>query len=170
MNTFTKVRHGLRWWTAMLDQGGTGCFGNQIIDIRRLGPCALSSPAVLLAAIIVSTPSKAQEVWPTSSAWTSVTPGKVGMDLTRTATALKYGSDRGGSGILVRAGQRVGTWGSQTTNYILRSSTKSFGSVLLGLALKDVKLGLDTAVHRYSPNSACRRAQLRRRLGCPRSL
>src|SRR3954463_16440652 len=41
---------------------------------------AVSSPAVLLAAIIVSTPSKAQEVWPTSSAWTSVTPGKVGMD------------------------------------------------------------------------------------------
>jgi CubicO group peptidase (beta-lactamase class C family) len=73
------------------------------------------------------------------------------MDPTRTATALKYGSDRGGSGILVRAGQRVGTWGSQTTNHVQRSSTKSFGSVLLGLALKDVKLGLDTAVQPILP-------------------
>src|SRR3954466_12993241 len=31
---------------------------------------------------------------------------EVGMDPTWTAAALKYGSDRGGSGILVRAGQR----------------------------------------------------------------
>ena len=57
----------------------------------------------------------------------------------------------GGSGILVRAGQRVGTWESQTTNYILRSSTKSFGAVLLGLALKDGKVGLDTVVQPMLP-------------------
>ena len=126
-------------------------FANGIIGICCLGPWRYSSPAVLLAAIIVSTPSQGQEIWPTSSAWTSVTPGKAGMDPTRTAAALKYGRDRGGSGILVRAGQRVGTWGSQTTNYILRSSTKSFGAVLLGLALKDGKLGLDTAVQPILP-------------------
>ena len=74
----------------------------------------------------------------------------------------------GGSGILVRAGQRVGTWESQTTNYILRSSTKSFGAVLLGLALKDGKVGLDTVVQPMLPKLRCAsKARLRRRLGCP---
>jgi len=41
---------------------------------------------------------------------------------------------------------RVGAWGGQATKYDLKSTTKSFGSVLLGLAIKDGMVGLATPV------------------------
>ena len=63
------------------------------------------------------------------------------MDSARTADAINYGKNRGGSGILVRAGKRVGYWGSQTAKYDLKSSTKSIGSIILGLAIKDDACG-----------------------------
>src|SRR3954447_12197179 len=68
-------------WVVLVDSdarpGRNGLFRQCNYRHTPLGSLrAISSAAVLLAAIIVSTPSKAQEVWPTSSAWTSVTPGR----------------------------------------------------------------------------------------------
>ena len=85
------------------------------------------------------------EVWP-NPAWTTTSPANVGMDPTRTAEALSYGSSRGGSGIVVRRGRRVGFWGDQATRYDVKSTTKSFGSVILSLAIKDGLVRLDTLV------------------------
>ena len=65
------------------------------------------------------------------------------MDPTRTATALSYGSRRAGSGILIRDGKRFGHWGSQSAIYALRSTTKSIGSILIGIAIKEKRIILD---------------------------
>ena len=112
---------------------------------------ALFSAAVILTASAAGAPGRAQEIWPAAGCWASAAPETVGMDPARTAAALTYDRDRGGSGILIRGGKRVGSWGSQTAKYILRSTTKSFGAVLLGLALKDAKLDLDELVQPTLP-------------------
>ena len=119
---------------------------------RDAGPLhILLVAAVILTAGVVGAPGRAQEIWPTPGGWASAPPEAVGMDPARTAAAIAYGRDRGGSGILVRAGQRVGGWGDPAARYILRSTTKSFGAVLLGLAFQDGRLGLDTPVQTWLP-------------------
>jgi CubicO group peptidase (beta-lactamase class C family) len=86
----------------------------------------------------------AVEYWPSSTAWAKPTPAQAGMDPTRLADAIKCGKDRGGSGLVVRGGRAIGQWGDQTVKYDLKSSTKSFGSIVLGLAIKDQLVDLDT--------------------------
>ena len=104
-----------------------------------------------LAALWPATPPPSDtELWPSPS-WTVAAPAEVDMDPARLAKALSYGSSRGGSGIIVRHGRRVGYWGGQATRYDLRSSTKSFGSVMLGLALKDGLVSLDSPVQPMLP-------------------
>ena len=66
------------------------------------------------------------------------------MDADKLAEAIAYGRDRGGSGLVVRGGRVVGQWGNQRQQYDLKSTTKSFGSVLLGLAIKDKHATLET--------------------------
>ena len=68
------------------------------------------------------------------------------MDAAALSTALAYGRERGGSGLVARGGRLIGRWGSQTTKYDLKSTTKSFGSILLGVALRDRRVALDTKV------------------------
>src|SRR5215218_7116599 len=92
-------------------------------------------------ALAGAAPARAQEAWPGAS-WTSATPASVGMDPAKTRDAIAYGAARGGSGILIRSGKRVGYWGSQTAKYNVKSSTKSVGSIILGLAIKDNLVGL----------------------------
>jgi CubicO group peptidase (beta-lactamase class C family) len=95
-------------------------------------------------------PPPQAEVWP-GPAWAAASPESVGMDPVRTADAIRYGSSRGGSGIVVRAGRRVGSWGDQAAKHDLKSTTKSFGSILLGLALGDGLVTLDTEVRPILP-------------------
>ena len=90
------------------------------------------------------------EVWPGAS-WIAASPELVGMDPARTADAISYASSRAGSGILVRAGKRVAAWGDQAAKYDLKSTTKSFGSILLGLAINDELVTLDTRVRPILP-------------------
>ena len=95
-------------------------------------------------------PTPQAEVWP-GPAWAAVSPEAAGMDPTRTADAIRYGASRGGSGILVRGGRRVGSWGDQAAKYDLKSTTKSFGSILLGLAIRDGLVTIDTKVRPILP-------------------
>jgi CubicO group peptidase (beta-lactamase class C family) len=78
--------------------------------------------------------------------WETVSPSWVSMDPGRTAAALKWGRDRGGSGIIVRWGRRVGYWGDQRAKYDLKSTTKSFGSIITALAFKDNRIERDSRV------------------------
>jgi CubicO group peptidase (beta-lactamase class C family) len=68
------------------------------------------------------------------------------MDRKKLELAIAYGRERGGSGLVIRGGRVIGQWGNQATKYALKSTTKSFGSVLLGVALRDQRLTLDTPI------------------------
>ena len=76
------------------------------------------------------------EIWP-GSIWSTVPAATVSMDPGRTQDALDYGRQRGGSGIITRWARRVAFWGDQRRKYDLKSSTKSFGSILTALAFKE---------------------------------
>ena len=90
------------------------------------------------------------EVWPASS-WEAVPPASVSMDPARTAAAVQYGRDRGGSGIITRWGRQVGSWGDQRAKYDLKSTTKSFGSIIAALAFKDKRITPESLVQPILP-------------------
>lgn len=107
----------------------------------RLG--AAFTGLALATAFGSARPVAAAEVWP-GTAWASTTPQQAGLDPARLNQAISYGKARGGSGIVVRNGYRVAGWGDQARRYGLLSSTKSFGSLLLGLAVDDGRVRLDS--------------------------
>ena len=73
------------------------------------------------------------------------------MDEGRTAAAAKYGRDRGGSGIITRWARRVAFWGDQRKKYDLKSTTKSFGSIMAALAFKDRRIDRESLVQPILP-------------------
>lgn len=64
--------------------------------------------------------------------------------------ALRLG---GGSGVVLHHEKVVYRWGDQTALYDLKSTTKSIGATLLGLAIADRKLALQDPVAKLCPDS-----------------
>ena len=62
-----------------------------------------------------------------------------------------YGRDRGGSGIITRWARRVAFWGDQREKYDLKSTTKSFGSIITALAFKDKRIDREARVQPILP-------------------
>jgi len=82
--------------------------------------------------------------------WPRAAAAAVGMDGAKLAEARDYALRGEGSGYITRHGRLVMAWGDPRQLYDLKSSTKSFGSVALGLAVKDGKLRLeDKAADRH---------------------
>ena len=92
----------------------------------------------------------AEEFWP-SKEWSQATPAEVGLGLGKLETARDYALSAGGSGCIVRHGRLVLTWGDARQLYDLKSSTKSFGSMALGLAVKDGKVRLNDPARKFHP-------------------
>jgi CubicO group peptidase (beta-lactamase class C family) len=92
----------------------------------------------------------AEESWPAKE-WNRATPAEVGMDSARLEAARNYALSAEGSGYITRHGQLVLTWGDARQRYDLKSSTKSFGSIALGVALKDGKVKLDELAKAIHP-------------------
>ena len=86
--------------------------------------------------------SEAGELWPTDG-WATATPEELGMDSGRLEDARDFALQGGGSGIVTRGGRLVFSWGSLSETYKVRSTTKSFGAALLGLAIRDGRVDLD---------------------------
>jgi CubicO group peptidase (beta-lactamase class C family) len=92
----------------------------------------------------------AEAVWPIPQ-WSRAEPAEVGMDEARLARAREYALTGGGSGYITRHGRLVMAWGDPRAMYDLKSTTKSFGSIALGLAIKDGKLHLEDKAKRHHP-------------------
>ena len=73
------------------------------------------------------------------------------MDEAKLAQARDYALTGGGSGYITRHGRLVLAWGDPRTRYDLKSTAKSFGSIALGLAIKDGKCQLDDKAKRHHP-------------------
>ncbi len=84
-------------------------------------------------------------------AWPVATPAQMGMTTERLYQARDYALSAGGSGLVIRQGKLVLAWGDEVRRYDVKSSSKSIGVTLLGLALHDGKLQLDEPAIRYLP-------------------
>src|SRR3954470_9304084 len=72
-------------------------------------------------------------------------PAAAAVDQAQLQQALDLGQRNGAGSIVVYVdGAFAGKAGPQTTRYDLKSSTKSFGALLLCLALKDHKVSLNS--------------------------
>jgi CubicO group peptidase (beta-lactamase class C family) len=86
--------------------------------------------------------------------WTTATPAEMNMDVAKLDTAKTYATSvpqYEGSGIIVRRGRVVYSWGPQDTRYDVKSATKSIGGVALGLALEDGRLALTDKANLHMP-------------------
>jgi CubicO group peptidase (beta-lactamase class C family) len=128
-----------------------GIMGNSIVRLRNsfyiliLWIALVPLPAAQGSAAGFQ-PSRANletETYPGSS-WPTATPEQMGMSTLKLAEAKDYATrdNRGGSGMVIRDGVLVMSWGSLTDRYEMKSSSKSIGVTALGLALLDGKLRL----------------------------
>ena len=97
--------------------------------------------------LLVTSELRAQTLYPTSS-WTPAQPSDVGLSRARLDDARDFA---GGNGFIVRNGRFVYSWGSLTNRSDLKSTTKSLGSALLGIALLDGDVDLDAPAELYHP-------------------
>jgi CubicO group peptidase (beta-lactamase class C family) len=74
--------------------------------------------------------------------WTRAAATEVGMDETALAEAEAYALTGGGSGMIVRRGRLVRSWGNIDQRYDVKSTTKSMGGIALGIALDNNSVAL----------------------------
>src|SRR5688500_4754612 len=83
--------------------------------------------------------------------WSEKTPAEFGLNAARLQAARDYAVQTGGSGMIVRGGHAVLRWGDQQQRYDLKSTNKSIGSMLVGVAVLDGKLKLDDPAIKHHP-------------------
>lgn len=109
--------------------------------------------AVLLVLLVaLSVPHRLKAAgWPGKD-WEAVPPEQLGLDADKLAQARDYALTGGGSGCIIYQSKLVMEWGDIAALYDLKSSSKSIGSSILGLALKDGKVQLDDLAKKYHPS------------------
>jgi CubicO group peptidase (beta-lactamase class C family) len=75
----------------------------------------------------------------------------MGMDPLLLARARDYALTADGAGYIVRHGRVVLSWGDARQRFDLKSTTKSFGSIALGLALSDGLVRLEDKAQKHFP-------------------
>jgi hypothetical protein len=88
--------------------------------------------------------------WPTNG-WDMALPADVQMDQALLEQARDYALTGGGSGMITRHGQAVLTWGDITSRFDVNSVTKSIGSMVLALAIKDNLVTLSDLAQTHYP-------------------
>jgi CubicO group peptidase (beta-lactamase class C family) len=81
-------------------------------------------------------------LWPAQN-WVVATPDEADLDEAQLARARDHALTGGGSGFIARGGRRVFTWGDLATRYDVKSTTKSIGGTVLGLAIADARVRFD---------------------------
>jgi CubicO group peptidase (beta-lactamase class C family) len=88
----------------------------------------------------------------TDHGWTRVAAAAdVGMTQAGLDQATTYALTGGGSGMIVRKGRLVHSWGDIDVTYEMKSTTKSMGGIALGLAIDEGKLQLTDAAQTHMP-------------------
>lgn len=75
--------------------------------------------------------------------WERATPAEAGLNAKFLDEARDYALTGEGSGVVIRGGKLVYSWGDTKRLYDLKSTTKSFGSTVLAVALMDGKVKLE---------------------------
>jgi CubicO group peptidase (beta-lactamase class C family) len=103
-----------------------------------------------LSLLMALASTRADAAWP-GAEWPTAKPSELGADEGKLAQARDYALRAGGSGCIVLHGKLVMSWGDQRALYDLKSTSKSIGVTVLGLALKDGKVKLDDTATRSHP-------------------
>ncbi len=113
-------------------------------------------PKFLLLSLALSAAAHAAEPRPEfpGEEWAEKSPADLGLDASKLESARDYALTGGGSGMIVRRGYAVLRWGDQARRYDLKSTTKSLGATLLGVAILDGKIKLDDPAVKYHPGLA----------------
>ena len=108
-------------------------------------PCRRWLPGLAAAFVLVlgAGAARAQPTYP-GLYWQKATPASAGVDPGKLNKGVNFAKKFGGAGLVIRGGKIIASWGNTKQHYDIKSSTKSFGSLLLGLAVGDGKLGLGT--------------------------
>jgi CubicO group peptidase (beta-lactamase class C family) len=83
--------------------------------------------------------------------WSTATPAELDLDAAKLEQARDYALTAEGSGNIIYKGKLVMSWGDPGQRYDLKSTSKSIGGTLLGIALKDGKVQLDDPARKYHP-------------------
>src|SRR5215207_353670 len=105
----------------------------------------------LLPAVASAAPATATASPFPDGPWPAATAQEAHLDAKLLEKARDYALTGEGSGIILRGGKLVLAWGDQKQRYDLKSSTKSFGSIALGLAIGDGKVKLEDLAVRHEP-------------------
>lgn len=104
----------------------------------------------VLTALVAGLSYAAEVYWPGTN-WEQATPAETGLNSARLEAAREYAQSAGGSGSITRHGRLVMAWGDVRRRFDLKSTTKSFGSIALGLAVQDGKVRLEDRAHKLHP-------------------
>lgn len=104
--------------------------------------------AIMLGA--ARTAAAAETIWP-GAKWETAAPAAMGMNESLLLKARDYALTGGGSGYIIRHGRLVMSWGDLRLRFDIKSSTKSFGSIALGVAVKDGKIALADKAKKHHP-------------------
>ena len=83
--------------------------------------------------------------------WLRVAPDEVGMDDVLLQQAQAYGETENSSGMIVRRGRVVRSWGSIDQRFDLKSTTKSIGSIAVAIALEEQRVRLEDRAIAHLP-------------------
>ena len=110
--------------------------------------------AIALLALLVCLPCLTHGDEPRFPApdWTQATPASLSLDTGRLESARDYALQGGGAGLVIYRGMQVFAWGDISRRFELKSSTKSIGATVLGLALEDRKVALHDPATKHHPS------------------
>lgn len=103
-----------------------------------------------LAPLFLLFPQAAAQ-WP-GAEWEKAAPAEFGLDAEKLKEARDYALMGEGSGLVIYNGKAVIQWGDPKRKYDLKSTTKSFGSAALGLAIMEGKVNLLDRAVRHHPS------------------
>lgn len=89
--------------------------------------------------------------WPERQ-WQTSSPSEMGLDAAKLAQARDYALTAQGAGHVIYRGRLVMSWGDPAQRYDLKSTSKSIGVTLVGIALKDGKIRLEDRAQKYHPS------------------
>jgi CubicO group peptidase (beta-lactamase class C family) len=107
-------------------------------------------PEFLLLSCALFISNGCATIWP-GEQWLTATPEEMGLNATKLTEARDYALTAQGSGYIIYKGKLVMSWGDPAQRYDLKSTSKSIGGTLVGIALKDGKIRLDDLAQKHHP-------------------
>ena len=112
----------------------------------------LRSTVGAVAGLGLSAPAAVRGAEFPTNGWATASPASVGLGLAGLQEAQRFAEQYGGAGCVIRHGRVAHVWGSFDERYQVQSTTKSWGSAVLGMALDEGRLALGDRARDHLPD------------------